>query len=173
MLNRDIIFPSIKCPYPNTLGEVTNVSFRRSAKNLPNYESWRLANRSLLRECGIPDELAESQRQWGYVLLHGDDLESGWTTDRMTPAQAKKLLEQLRLDTFDEFGNCLFRELEKRARSIGWFTPKIMQIMPCSETARIFFFGTECRTSIRFRSSANSLAVGLGGERTSVKIGEK
>ena len=31
------------------------------------------ANRGLLSECGVPAAVADSDRRWMYVLLHGDD----------------------------------------------------------------------------------------------------
>ncbi len=43
---------------------------------------WRLANRSLLSACGVPDAVADSDRRWVYVLLHGDDYPgTGWDPD--------------------------------------------------------------------------------------------
>ena len=55
-----------------------------------------LANRTLLDVCGVPDAIADSDRQWAYVLLHGDDhLGTGWDVSWISPQQAAELLAAL------------------------------------------------------------------------------
>ena len=50
--------------------------FLRSDSPGPESSRWRLAHRALLGGCGIPPEVANSDRRWVCVLLHGED-ESG------------------------------------------------------------------------------------------------
>lgn len=82
----------------------------------PQGTRWRLAHRALLAECGIPDEVADSDRRWGYLLLHGDDRPgTGWDTSWISPEQAARLLARLRVDLPSEVGHDLLRRLRSRA----------------------------------------------------------
>ena len=52
-----------------------------------------MEHRAFLVECGVPHEVADSDRSWIYVLLHGDDgLQTGWDPTWMTKKQAQRLL---------------------------------------------------------------------------------
>jgi len=79
-------------------------------------DKWRTEKRSLLAECGIPDAVASSERNWNYVLLHGDDaLQTGWNVSWITPRQAKRLLEALEQSSIGQSGHNLFDALRRRA----------------------------------------------------------
>ena len=75
------------------------MSYRRSDKPGPFGSRWRLANRSLLVACGVPAEVADSDRRWTYCLLHGDDYPgTGWDVAWVSPQQATTLLAVLERD---------------------------------------------------------------------------
>jgi hypothetical protein len=77
--------------------------------------NWRSENRNLLSECGIPDLVANSDRVWNYVLLHGDDLlQTGWTPAWISPKQASQLLAALERGLPNEDGCDLLRALRRR-----------------------------------------------------------
>lgn len=62
------------------------MAFRRSGEAGPTGSRWRLAHRALLRACGVPDAVADSDRRLAYVLLHGDDYPgTGWDVSRVSP----------------------------------------------------------------------------------------
>ncbi len=66
----------------------------------------------------MPDAVADSDRRWGYVLLHGEDYPgTGWDTSWISPTQAARLLECLAADLPSESGYDLVRCL--RLRSSG------------------------------------------------------
>lgn len=93
------------------------MTYRRSSESGVESSRWRLANRDLLVECGVPGEVADSDRRWIYVLLHGDDeLGTGWNCSWMTSQHAGRLLEQLLADEPNESGFDLFRCLRNRAQ---------------------------------------------------------
>src|SRR5271168_4673015 len=72
------------------------MSFRRSDRPGPFGSRWRLANRGLLGACGVPTEVADSDRRWTYTLLHGDDYPgTGWDVSWMSPQRAAELLAVL------------------------------------------------------------------------------
>lgn len=82
----------------------------------PEGSRWRFAHRSLLAECGIPDEVADSDRRWAYLLLHGsDDPGTGWRTSWISPQQAARLLACLLIELRGEAGYDLVRCLRLRA----------------------------------------------------------
>ena len=79
---------------------------------------WRRDNRSLLSECGVPDEAADSDRRWLYLLLHGNDYPgTGWDATWVAPAQAARLLGKLVADLPGESGYDLVRSLRRRSSS--------------------------------------------------------
>jgi hypothetical protein len=91
------------------------MAYRRGAESGPGSSKWRLAQCALLSECGIPDEVADSDRRWAYVLYHGDDkLRTGWQACWISPDQAGRLLERLRADLQREVGYDLVRALRLR-----------------------------------------------------------
>ncbi|QEH39186.1 hypothetical protein OJF2_77980 [Aquisphaera giovannonii] len=76
---------------------------------------WRRAHRGLLAECGVPDEVADSDRRWGYLLLHGDDHPgTGWDASWISPAKAARFLDHLLAGLPDESGCDLVRCLRRR-----------------------------------------------------------
>jgi hypothetical protein len=88
---------------------------RRDAAG-PEGSRWRLAHRALLAECGIPDEVADSDGRWAYLLLHGSDGPgTGWRTSWVSPEQAAQLLDRLRIDLPSEVGYDLVPCLRRRA----------------------------------------------------------
>ena len=92
------------------------MTFRRRDASGPAGSRWRLAHRALLAECGIPDEVADSDRRWSYLLLHGsDDPGTGWRTAWVSPEQATRLLACLLIDLPSEVGYDLVRCLRLRA----------------------------------------------------------
>ena len=94
------------------------MSYQRNKDFSLTSPQWRIEHKSTLSECGIPDGVANSDRQWNYVLLHGNDaLCTGWEVDWITPQQAKKLIVLLENEKMNDCGYELFRELKKRADS--------------------------------------------------------
>ena len=97
---------------------VVRKSRRRENASSPESPQWRRAHLSLLLECGIPSEIAKSDRRWIYVLLHGDDeLQSGLNTSWMSPPMAATLLGRLQADLPSEIGFELVACLRRRAGS--------------------------------------------------------
>jgi len=61
-------------------------------------------------------EVADCDRRWLYVLLHGEDeLVTGWDVSWITPKQAGELLAVLTDDLSDDIGYDLMREFRRRA----------------------------------------------------------
>ncbi len=93
-------------------------AYRRSDDKSEAGPRRRNANRGALLACGIPSEVADSDRHWNYVLLHGNDYYgTGWDTSWITQAQARTLLDLL-LPQFKST-ECydIFRYLKLRAES--------------------------------------------------------
>lgn len=63
---------------------------------------------------GLPDFVIDDDRRWTYVLLHGDDHESGWDTTWISDGQARLLSRLLREHYPDSLGLDLLRLLERR-----------------------------------------------------------
>jgi hypothetical protein len=62
--------------------------------------------------------VADSDRRWHYVLLHGDDHPgTGWDVSWITPAQAARLLNLLVSALLTEAGYDLIRHLRRRSSS--------------------------------------------------------
>jgi hypothetical protein len=94
------------------------MGLRRSDEVAPTSSRWRVANRSLLGECGVPDEDIGSDRRWVYVLLHGDDYPgTGWDVEWVSPRQAAELLAVLERDLPSAVGYDLVRLLRRRAEA--------------------------------------------------------
>jgi hypothetical protein len=91
---------------------VQHMSFRQQNKNPDT--AWRRRSRQELRATGLPDFVVDDERRWIYVLLHGDDLESGWSPEWITKEQAAALLSLLQLHYENRIGLDLFATLEKR-----------------------------------------------------------
>jgi hypothetical protein len=93
---------------------------RHAANSSPQSPRWRLDNRSLLSECGVPDPVADSDRRWVYVLLHGDDYPgTRWDTSWVSPSQAARLLDRLMADISGDDGFGLLRCLRHRSSGRG------------------------------------------------------
>ena len=92
------------------------VRFRRSEDTGVCSSRWRLAQRGLLTECGVPAEVADSDRRRIYLLLHGsDDFGTGWDASWITPKQANELLVILTRDLPNDLGCDLVKSLRLRA----------------------------------------------------------
>ena len=77
--------------------------------------TWRSQNLAFLADCGVPDAVANSERSWTYVLLHGNDSpHTGWDPSWISPETAARLLESLRNSDIDRAGHDLFKALERR-----------------------------------------------------------
>ena len=88
------------------------MTFRQHNKNTDT--AWRTRSRPLLLAAGLPDFLIDDERRWTYVLLHGNDLESGWSPSWITKEQATDLLHLLCSHYEKWVGFNLFVTLEKR-----------------------------------------------------------
>jgi hypothetical protein len=92
------------------------MGFRRSPTTDPESSRWRLAHRGLLLECGIPEEIANSDRRWIYLLLHGsDDFGTRWDPTWISSAQARRLLNRLESELASENAYQLIHFLRKRS----------------------------------------------------------
>jgi hypothetical protein len=72
------------------------MGFRRSAGEEQGSSRWRTTHRARLLACGIPAGILESDRRLTYVLLHGEELETGWDTSFLSDEQAQRLLALLK-----------------------------------------------------------------------------
>ncbi len=88
------------------------MSFRQHNKNPDT--AWRKRFLSRLLATGLPDFLIDDESRWTYVLLHGDDLESGWNPSWVTKLQAADLLHLLHSHYESRIGLDLFVTLQKR-----------------------------------------------------------
>jgi len=88
------------------------MSFRQGNKK-PDV-AWRRSVRLQLLATGLPDFVVDDERRWTYVLLHGDDLESGWSPGWISKEQATELLRLLRSHYEPSGALWLFDSLEKR-----------------------------------------------------------
>jgi hypothetical protein len=68
------------------------MAYRRPNDNGVFGSRWRLAHRAQLTACGVPAEIAASDKRWRYVLYHGDDPQSGWDETWLSNDQARNLL---------------------------------------------------------------------------------
>jgi hypothetical protein len=94
------------------------MGFRRFDYAGPEGSRWRLANRTLLQSCGVPFEVANSDRGWVYVLLHGDDhLGTGWDVSWISKQQASELLILLTRELSSEIGYDLVRLLRQKTNA--------------------------------------------------------
>jgi hypothetical protein len=88
------------------------MSFRQNNKK-PDL-AWRKSVRLQLLATGLPDLVVSDERRWTYVLLHGDDLESGWSPAWITKDQAADLLRLLESHYEQSSALWLFESLKKR-----------------------------------------------------------
>jgi hypothetical protein len=94
------------------------MGFRRSDNEQPGSSRWRRTHRSRLLACGVPAAILDSDRTLTYVLLHGDDLETGWDTSFLSDEQAKQLLAVLNDVIPNPLGFDLIAVLERRVASL-------------------------------------------------------
>jgi hypothetical protein len=93
------------------------MAYRRPAASDASGPRWRLAHRDLLSERGIPDEVADWDRRWGYLLLHGVDRPgTGWEPSWISPRQAARLLDGLLANLPTEDGYDLIRGLRRSSQ---------------------------------------------------------
>ena len=78
-----------------------------------------MAHRGDLADCGIPLDVAGDDRRWTYVLLHGDDIESGWSESWLSDEQATKLLVLLEPHFPNAVGIDLVEALQRRLDARG------------------------------------------------------
>ena len=90
------------------------MTYRRSRDKDIFSSRWRSSHRSELLECGVPSDVAGDDRRWSYVLLHGNDHETGWAESWLTDQQAEWLLELLNPHLPDPTGIDLVMTLQRR-----------------------------------------------------------
>ncbi len=93
------------------------MAYRRSNETDPFSSRWRIKHRADLADCGIPPDIANDDRRWRYVVLHGDDLVSGWSETWLSDEQATKLLALLEPHFPAPSGIWLVEALQRRLRS--------------------------------------------------------
>ena len=96
------------------------MSYRRSHESGPDSSRWRCKHLGLLIRCGIPEVIANSDRRWRYVLLHGDDeLGTGWNPAWIDREQAQALLDLLNPEIDGDAGYDLLERLRERVAGNG------------------------------------------------------
>jgi hypothetical protein len=90
------------------------VAYRR-----PNHDGvfssrWRIAHRAELADYGIPSDVTGDDQRWSYVLLHGDDLQTGWSASWLPEEHAAKLLALLEPHFPNPIGVWLVEALQRR-----------------------------------------------------------
>ena len=94
------------------------MAFRRDKQKSLRWESWLHEHRDELIACGIPHEVFEHQRHWGYFLDHGYFKPEGSAepiidVDRMGADEAQRLRAFLERDDFYPESVTL-RDLQRR-----------------------------------------------------------
>lgn len=77
---------------------------------------WLKNNRPALTAAGIPFPLIENERTWNYIVLHGDDLQSGWSASMLSKTQASRVLGLISRSPFKDEASELLRVLNARIR---------------------------------------------------------
>ena len=95
------------------------MAYRRSQHDGVFSSRWRIKHRADLTDCGIPSDIAGDDRRWTYVLLHGDDVESGWSELSLSDEQAGKLLALLEPHFPNPIGIWLVEGLQRRRGGRG------------------------------------------------------
>ena len=95
------------------------MAYRRSQDDGVFSSRWRIKHRADLTDCGIPSDIAGDDRRWTYVLLHGDDVESGWSELSLSDEQAGKLLALLEPHFPNPIGIWLVEGLQRRRGGRG------------------------------------------------------
>ncbi len=94
------------------------MGFRRSSSDEPGSSRWRRKYRARLLACGVPAAVLDSDRALTYLLLHGDDLDTGWDTSFLSDEKAQQLLELLKELIPNPVGFDLITKLERRGASL-------------------------------------------------------
>lgn len=83
------------------------MAYRRSNDDGVFGSRWRIAHRAEIADCGIPSDVAGDDRRWSHVLLHGDDVETGWSA-RCRPLNVGPFFSRGNLDddTFQLLRGC-------------------------------------------------------------------
>ncbi len=89
------------------------MTFRKNNKS--HLTQWLKENRQFLTEIGVPERIVSSERLFNYVLLHGEEADTGWTAESIEAVDATKLIQLLSKLYKNETGLDLFRILRKRA----------------------------------------------------------
>lgn len=95
------------------------MAYRRTQDQGVFSSRWRIQHGSDLADCGIPVDIAGDDRRWIYVLLHGDDIETGWTESWLSDEQATKLLALLEPHFPNAIGIWLVELLQRRRSERG------------------------------------------------------
>jgi hypothetical protein len=98
---------------------ISVMAYRRSQNDGVFSSRWRIKHQPELVGCGILSGIAGDDRRWTYVLLHGDDLESGWSESWLSEEQARKLLALLEPQFSEPIGIGLVEALRRRGSGGG------------------------------------------------------
>lgn len=77
---------------------------------------WRKRNLFKILEAGIPEAIAESHRDWLYVLQHGEHSPTGWTLDWISLDEMKLLHSLLTTPVHSQTAQVLIEKLERQLR---------------------------------------------------------
>lgn len=105
--------------FPASVKSIRNMSYRRPPDAGLVSSRWRIDHRADLLAGGIPCAVVDSDRQWTYVVLHGEDgIAGGWNVSWVTEEQAKSLLALLLpfCNEGDRRAYGLIRELANRSK---------------------------------------------------------
>ena len=90
------------------------MAYRRTQNDGVFSSRWRIRHRGDLADCGIPPDVAGDDRRWKYVLLHGDDVRTGWLESWLSDQQAAELLALLEPYFPSARGTWLVEALQRR-----------------------------------------------------------
>src|SRR5688572_1433533 len=96
------------------------MAYRRSQDDGVFSSRWRIKHRADLADSGIPSDIAGEDRRWSYVLLHGDDIESGWSESRLSDEQATRLVALLCPHFPNPIGFWLVEAFQRRRGGRGY-----------------------------------------------------
>jgi hypothetical protein len=93
------------------------MGYRRPETDSITSQRWRIDHKAELMECGVPFEIANSDRSWTYWLLHGEDhLGTGWQPAWITASQAKRLLSLIEKEIGESSGYNIVQALLARCQ---------------------------------------------------------
>ena len=90
------------------------MTYRRNSDSSIGSSRWRCKHRDTLLACGIPLSIIDSDKALVYLLLHGDELSTGWNTNFINDKQAFDLLTFLKTELPNSLGYDIVNVLEKR-----------------------------------------------------------